>query len=522
MKDESSCPISEASIRDWLAQNLGLIEPGLKLIKTEFYLNDIIGAKGYIDILCQDTYNNFVIIELKRSNSSSRQTLTEVLKYHALIKHSFRARDGEIRVIIVSTHWHELIRAFSETFFRTTIAIKGFKIELDPDTRAPKSITKVEPVKAYSQSRKFAFWQGLYLFRTLQKQKKFHFILQQKLSKINYSDYVILDLDAPSENKRIITPFATVIAFQRQSCDVLIDMMNKLKYKTAYVMNREDFDDEKSYHTHLEGAFIDALAMSVYDDDAESGYSEKLHGMIGSQGWNIRNIYRNGIFNIDPRYGDKLLIKEMCGLDGNSRNKYIALADSSQIERLQEIKSECVNSLAHTPQWLNIITEALHEAIMSNSNFRVILDIYNPDSVITAFYFTISKANPNYLPTYTLIIDYFDEQRTIIYKGEVCWNRKEPSQKLFFASDNETISNEVFRAVVDPDNIEDAKAMGLSYISRKIAIIGDLEDSNFVESGAKGICIDTCLYKPLQEYIISYQPQIMTFLRNYNSAYREM
>ena len=130
----------EDTIRNWLAQNLSFIAPELSLIRTEFPLPDHIGSKGFIDILAKDVFNNFVIIEVKRANNSARDTITEILKYHALIKQKYKAKDGEIRIIIISTHWSEIIRAFSELVNNTTYAIKGYKIEIDPVSFIPYSI----------------------------------------------------------------------------------------------------------------------------------------------------------------------------------------------------------------------------------------------------------------------------------------------------------------------------------------------------------------------------------------------
>lgn len=111
----------EDTIRNWLAQNLPFIAPELSLIRTEFPLPDHIGSKGFLDILAKDVFNNFVIIEmLKGLITRLRDTITEILKYHALIKQKYKAKDGEIRIIIISTHWSEIIRAFSELVNNTT------------------------------------------------------------------------------------------------------------------------------------------------------------------------------------------------------------------------------------------------------------------------------------------------------------------------------------------------------------------------------------------------------------------
>jgi len=63
----------EHLIRDWLVDNPDFIENGLQVIEEEHYLLDPIGSNGFIDILCKDIYNNFVIIEIKRSDPAARQ-----------------------------------------------------------------------------------------------------------------------------------------------------------------------------------------------------------------------------------------------------------------------------------------------------------------------------------------------------------------------------------------------------------------------------------------------------------------
>jgi len=60
-------PPSEARLRDYLVGHLDLIEPGLTLVDTEFEVPNILGARGFIDILAWDNVRNLVIIELKVS-----------------------------------------------------------------------------------------------------------------------------------------------------------------------------------------------------------------------------------------------------------------------------------------------------------------------------------------------------------------------------------------------------------------------------------------------------------------------
>ncbi|MGN2386238.1 endonuclease NucS domain-containing protein [Pseudomonas syringae] len=58
----------ESKIRDYLSDNLELIEKGLMLIKKEFPLENSHGAGGSIDILAKDKLGHYVVIEIKRSD----------------------------------------------------------------------------------------------------------------------------------------------------------------------------------------------------------------------------------------------------------------------------------------------------------------------------------------------------------------------------------------------------------------------------------------------------------------------
>src|SRR4051812_6256557 len=117
---------SEDSLRDYISQNLQLIDPELRFLHKEYKLPNYIGSKGFVDILATDIFNNYVIVEIKRSKASSRETLQEIVKYVGLIKQNFQARDSEIRVIILSTHWEELFIPFCEFLYQSTLSVKGY------------------------------------------------------------------------------------------------------------------------------------------------------------------------------------------------------------------------------------------------------------------------------------------------------------------------------------------------------------------------------------------------------------
>lgn len=104
---------NEGEFRDYLAEHLCLVEPGLTLLRTEYALDNPDGAGGRIDILARDTFGHTVCIEIKRSDNSSRGTLNELSKYVTLLVERDRVPKEMIRCILVSTHWAELLLPLS-------------------------------------------------------------------------------------------------------------------------------------------------------------------------------------------------------------------------------------------------------------------------------------------------------------------------------------------------------------------------------------------------------------------------
>lgn len=506
----------EHIIRDWLAVNLDFIEPGLQLIEKEHHLQDEIGSSGFIDILCKDVYNNFVIVEIKRSDSAARQTFTEVLKYAELIQNIYSARNSEIRIIIVSTHWDEIIRAFSHLCFKSPFAIKGFQIIIDEQTKLPETKEEVVPVSSRPHSRKFMPYQELYLFHSKEKRLQTHEALNHRLQIAQAYDYVALDLDAPVD-KDLPYPYAINAAFQKRSKEELLHSILLLDGMQHLDMEVDEFDNEDEYVNYLNQVFTIALKMNDYSDSFEVGYGEKFENVIGVQGWKITAINRYGIFKSDPRYSDDLLIKELKGHDGNSSNKFVGFSESSQKERIKEIRSECQNCLSHTPNWAEFIDYTFSDLERSNEKFKVIVDIYNPDSIVTALYFTLIKGDPSYLPLFLIMIDYPDIDKTIFYKGEINSTGKKQTLKLFTTVDYREITNELTRIWIDPDNELDAFRMGLRYSILETVFVNGVEASSmFIEIDENTIVTDTNNYTSIEDYINANQQPLSIMLQNYS------
>jgi hypothetical protein len=92
----------ESDLRDFLARNLGVIEPGLELYREDEISGVEFPVGGrFIDILGVDAHGDLVVIELKVSRGYDR-VVGQLLRYMAWI-HQHHAEDGQsVRGVIVA------------------------------------------------------------------------------------------------------------------------------------------------------------------------------------------------------------------------------------------------------------------------------------------------------------------------------------------------------------------------------------------------------------------------------------
>jgi len=146
--------MKEAELRDLLIGQLGVFDGNLKYLAKEKHIPSHLGTRGFIDILAQDDSDRYVLLELKRSNSSSREAIHEILKYVEGVKHHLGVKDDEIRVIIASTEWKELFIPFSRFVDESAIDVDGYKLTIEDKKIASSPITP----KPYKDGRSIAPW----------------------------------------------------------------------------------------------------------------------------------------------------------------------------------------------------------------------------------------------------------------------------------------------------------------------------------------------------------------------------
>ena len=143
-------PPREHVIRDYLAGHLDLLEPGLRLHKTEFRLQNPAGTRGRIDILARDQHGMWVIIEVKRDKRPSREAVSEVAKYVELLSRDKHVAADRIRVIIASPDWTELLAPVSYAAREWSADVHGYRLVLKADGTVARA-DRVELLAAASE-----------------------------------------------------------------------------------------------------------------------------------------------------------------------------------------------------------------------------------------------------------------------------------------------------------------------------------------------------------------------------------
>jgi hypothetical protein len=125
--------MNEATIRDIVAADLSVIDARLTLVRTEHEITLADGRRAAIDILAKDEFGCFTVIEIKKSNQTSRSAIQQLYKYAAFLKRKNRLRVDQIRCIAASTHWDELNAPFSEFKHFSEYESIGLKIILSQE-----------------------------------------------------------------------------------------------------------------------------------------------------------------------------------------------------------------------------------------------------------------------------------------------------------------------------------------------------------------------------------------------------
>jgi len=109
--------ILEEPLREFIARNLETVDEGLKLVQTKYPTK-----VGEIDILCKDSKNRFVVIEVKRWKDSDK-VVGQILRYLGAIKEE---KASEPRGIIVLNQEDQRLN-YAVSMVKNLVDVKYYK-----------------------------------------------------------------------------------------------------------------------------------------------------------------------------------------------------------------------------------------------------------------------------------------------------------------------------------------------------------------------------------------------------------
>ncbi|SHH92264.1 Protein of unknown function DUF91 [Flavobacterium sp. CF108] len=496
----------EALIRDHLAENLGILNPEYELIGKEHYIPKGITTKSFIDILARDRDNNYIIIEVKRSNQAERQAIHEIYKYVEAIKNKYKANASEIKAIIVSTSWEELLVPFSAFVNESDITVEGFHLEIDSGFKVI-SARKVIPCKT-NKGRLFSPLHKCNLYndeRNLQKGLKDH---HKKYKLKGFEDYVLFVLKAPESDeddykirlaemagaitgsepdydyfgKVVLPKFMIYSAFHRLSTGQYKEILKRdlvIYEQTLDYLEFGEITDPEAIDEVLERNILGSLKPYFYSDECESAYPAKLVKILTEENWQILKIIRSDSLDQNTLLSDDKILSEMMGNTGVTN---ALLKDSFIIgdkAKFVQMKENLVNALKHNEVWKNHL-KIFFEDIQSLEGYKFEIEILNTSHILLSFIFiVISEQRNEHLPRYITRVSKDSHEK--FFLGTFKWSGKKPDLNgiidRYFNGKAENLVMTLTWGGFDRNNDAVLEELGLTYESYVVEITdGQKED----------------------------------------------
>ncbi len=427
--------ILEAPLRDLLVSKIHTLEDGLVVLGAEEYIPSALGTRSFIDILAKDARGRWVLVELKRSQAASREAIHEIYKYVEAVKGHLGARNDEIRAIIVSTEWKELLVPFSRFVNDTSISVSGVKISVSEpgETIVAES---VQPLQMAS-GRVLSPWHEISLYTSDKRLAEGLASYDASCKAKGINDYIMVELKA-SEGFYESSVLATVASLRRMQgitgeiagaeiadvakkmdrLDHMIYFVPQLQTAGEYLeiirADLEQYEEAKELSGHMEG---DELLCSLQEyalnarpkvdrDYFEIGYPAKFRcKLLEDEGWIIENIHRRGAFARNKVLADETILGEIegdAGTSGQRLKRIIRLSDRAEFIQLLRDVDE---ALPNNPVWAGMVRAQLEEARTDYPSGTAEVSIFAPSTgLMTIFFATTQERGILYVPSYTILI----------------------------------------------------------------------------------------------------------------------
>lgn len=362
-------PPKEDVLRDYLAEHLDVVEPGLTLIKVEYALKNADGAAGSIDILARDVNGDVVVIELKRSNQASRQALHELEKYVALLATDRGLRIDQLRCLLLSTTWHELAVPFASFVGHVDFHVEGRVVELD-SVGTPVACTPVVLPALRSGISACPIHLDL-LFRSAEDRDAAVQIAIKTLKDAGVADFVVLPMTYAGDEEWVIFPFSAYLVLAEFDAE-LTDRLRE-----RFLTEAAEAPDQSRWW--FEQAVQSAVAQAVtLDKSVEIGTPDRFKAAFD---WDIGPARAGGRFDDPLIWPDDAILGFVSGFDGSFSTSLTRRTRPAQRAAWSKLRADVDRCLRGIKAWRDIVGAWLAEC-EQEPDTSVLIRIYAPNDIL--------------------------------------------------------------------------------------------------------------------------------------------
>jgi hypothetical protein len=407
---------SERHLRNQLAENLSLIESGLRLHRAEYPLPNSYGTKGFIDLLARDRHGMWVVIELKRSRGPARQALHEVAKYAELLAREKSLPSHEIRTVIVSIDWDELLVSVSNVARDWLHDLRGYRLILD-DAGAPVAAERVPLIPAPFEHRLTPI-HFIYFYHSPRDRDQGWQQVLHHASETGCEDLVGVDLRYVGPPGRVVAPLALYIGFGCIEPAWIPDI------SASAEDDEDEYDDDNPYGPdyHREYRALCNVTRHVFAETSETGRPDVFASLRKNPSWKIESVRGVGAYARDGLRSDEDILLELAGQRGEAQILFSGSASTKVASRWNSLKEAARNALAGNDAW-TILVDNWCDGVADRPEERdVVLRIFNPADLIQTFMLAqvgrLDEAKPRILGVATSP----DDGSAVVLEGGLYWN----------------------------------------------------------------------------------------------------
>ena len=431
--------MTESEIRDKLSTQLEIFQQNYTLVEKEKFFPNFqgIGTRSFIDLFARNESGKYVVIELKKADSSARQAIHEILKYLEALHIHYSCNTDEVELVIVSTEWDELLVPFSSLKKHYPAMIKGFKLDISEPTFKATEIKPIEikNERSFSNNHLIAYYSshdklinGIKEFEKFYKKKQINnFVLVEFESKSDYSCVIeaqtkeMLKNNIPniSEEDLKKIPHFDYLKYMIYAVNELLtlnDYVSLIANPDEIQYLKEDYEGDDLLE-RLDECLIAGQREFPPAERFEVGNPKKYNNFINDTiNWELVKIHRYGSLRQNKLLSDEVINNDIRGYNGGTREFYLSsglLSNPAYFEKIKEQISKC---LVHNKIWSHHINDILEKSKNGGYN-NVFIYIYNPMNILVSICQSVINDSPM-LPEYYIICENEDND-TIVYRGNL-------------------------------------------------------------------------------------------------------